>query len=144
MEMARKALVTAFCILALLIVSAPSMANFFGPGFGLNGLPSGWGPLSSSLGCAGGFTGPLCGSGVLGGDIPPVGCGTIPSCAIAGPSYAASPGVYCSGFPAFAAGVPVPIPVPEIVPACAPAIAPACAPAIAPAIAPMIGGGLSK
>ncbi len=147
--MARKALVTAFCILALLLVSSPSMANFFGPGFGLNGLPSGWGPLSSSLGCAGGFAGPLCGSGVLGAGIPPVGCGTIPSCAIAGPSYAGSPGVYCSGFPAFASGVPVPIPVPEIIPAsvpvpvCAPAIAPACAPAIVPAMAPL-GCGLSK
>ncbi len=148
--MARKALVTAFCILALLLVSSPSMANFFGPGFGLNGLPCGWGPASASLGCAGGFTSPLCGSGVLGAGIPPVGCGTIPSCAIAGPSYAGSPGVYCSGFPAFAAGVPVPIPVPEILPAtvCAPAIAPicapacasACAPAIAPAIAPACGG----
>jgi len=134
-----KGLVIALCISALLLVSSPSMANFFGPGFGLNGLTSGWGPLSTSLGVPVCSPGTVCGSGVLGtAAIPPVGCGTVPSCAIAGPSYAGSPGVFCSGFPPFTAGVPVPIPVPQILPAAVPvpAAVPACAPMAVPACAP--------
>ena len=141
MEMARKALVAAFSIGFLLLVSAPSMANFYGPGFGLNGLFSGWGVPSSCLAapCGGIGTGPLCGSGVLSTSVAPFGCGTIPSCAIAGSSYAGSPGVFCSGF----GGVPVPVPVPAAVPM--PAPVPACvgAPVCAPAAAP-VGCGLAK
>jgi hypothetical protein len=130
MEMARKALVAAFSIGVFLLVSAPSMANFYGPGFDLNGLPCGWGLPSTSLGTACGL-GPVCGSGMFGTAAPLMGCGTIPSCAIAGSSYAGSPGVYCSGFGPFAVGVPVPVP------ACLPAApcpsAPVCVPAIVPA-----------
>jgi len=126
--MARKALVTALCISALLLVSTPSLANFWGPGFGLNGLASGWGPLSVR---ACGPVGPVCGSGVLSTGLPPIGCGTIPSCAIAGQSYAGSPGVFCSGFPSFSAGVPVPIPAPYAIPVaspvCVPPVASTCA-----------------
>jgi hypothetical protein len=143
MYTARKALVTAICISALLMASTPSLANFFGPGFGLNGLASGWGPLTTAAAAPLGSTGTLCGSGVLGAPIPPVGCGTIPSCARAGPSYAGSPGVYCSGFPPFTAGVPVPVPVPQIVPAAVavPAPVPAAVPVAAPVCAPVAACG---
>lgn len=142
--MARKALVTAFSIGLLLFVSAPSMANFFGPGFGLNGLACGWGPSSAALAAPFGGIGPFCGSGVLGASIPPFGCGTVPSCAIAGPSYAGSPGVFCSGF----GGVPVPVPIPAAIPVPAPVPvglpAATCvgAPAVAPAVAPV--GSIAK
>jgi hypothetical protein len=155
MEMARKALVSAVGITVLLLASATFVAGYFGPGFGLNGLPSGWGPLTTSLGvnsCGSG--GPICGSGVLGTPLPAFGVGTIPSCAIAGKSYAGSPGVYCAGFPPFGYGVPVPAtlayPVPVSVPAPVPCMsAPVCAPAIAPACdigvpAANAGFGLSK
>jgi len=138
--MARKALVTALSIGLLLLVSAPSMANFYGPGFGLNGLVSGWGIPSKALAAPAGF-GPVCGSGLLSTGVAPFGCGTIPSCAIAGSSYAGSPGVYCSGFGG--AAVPVPVPAAVHIPACLPASscvsAPVCA---APAIAPI--GGIAK
>ncbi len=142
MEMARKALVTAISITALLLVAAPSMANFFGPGFGLNGLPCGWGPLAAPAALAASPSVPLCGSGVIGAGIPPFGCGSIPSCAIAGPSYAGSPGVFCSGFPSLVTGVPVPVPTMNCIPA--PCVsAPLCAPPCGrPAIAPV--GGIAK
>ncbi|HTX43302.1 MAG TPA: hypothetical protein VMC61_01140 [Methanocella sp.] len=135
--MARKALVTAFSITVLLLVAAPSMANFFGPGFGLNGLPCGWGPLAAGpASLAASPCNTICGSGVIGAGVAPFGCGTVPSCAIAGPSYAGSPGVFCSGFPGLVTGVPVPIPTMSCIPAapCAPVCAPPCGvPAIAPA-----------
>jgi hypothetical protein len=140
--MARKALVTALCFAVFSLAAAPSMANFFGPGFGLNGLPCGWAPPAALAAEAVGTGVPLCGSGVIGVGTPPFGCGTIPSCAIAGPSYAGSPGVYCSGFPSLVAGVPVPVPSMTCIPACVSA-PPLCAspcgvPATAPA-APLAG-----
>lgn len=141
MEMARKALVTALSITVLLLVAVPSMASFFGPGFGLNGLPCGWGPAAAPAALAASPGVPLCGSGVIGAGIPPFGCSTIPSCAIAGPSYAGSPGVYCSGFPSLVTGVPVPVPTMSCMPApCA--SAPLCAPPCAPAMATI--GGIAK
>ena len=143
MEMARKALVTALSITALLLVAAPSMANFFGPGFGLNGLPCGWGPRAAPAALAASPGVPLCGSGVIGAGILPFGCGTIPSCAIARHSYAGSPGVFCSGFPSLVAGVPVPIPTMSYIPA-APCVSapPLCAAPCAPVAAPI--GGIAK
>ncbi len=135
MEMARKALVTAFSVSVLMIMAAPSMANFFGPGFGLNGLPCGWGPALAPAAVATGAGVPLCGSGVIGAGLAPFGAGTFPSCAIAGPSYAGSPGVFVSGFPSLVAGIPFPVP------AAAPCISapPLCA---GPAMAPV--GGIVK
>ncbi len=138
--MARKALVTAFCFTVLSLVAAPSMANFFGPGFGLNGLPCGWGPAAAPSAAAVGTGLPLCGSGVIGAGVPPFGAGTFPSCAIAGPSYAGSPGVFVSGFPSLVTGVPVPVPTLNCIPA-APCVAPPlCASPCGVPAAPPLGG----